>query len=179
MLRLQDVQQGGFQEMVKRLTALAEEKLASLNRRKRESCPVYDLVVGVQCGGSDSFSGVTANPAVGYAADMIVRAGGTVMFSEVTEVRDAIHLLTPRAADEEVGRALIREMDWYDNYLESGRTDRSANPTPGNKLGRAFKCRGKSPWFHYQVGKQPNRRCLEPWRARTEKGAGVCRHSGQ
>ncbi len=135
MLRLQDVHQGGFQEMVKRVTAMAEEKLARLNRRRRESCPLSDLVIGVQCGGSDSFSGVTANPAVGYAADMIVRAGGTVMFSEVTEVRDAIHLLTPRAADEEVGRALIREMEWYDTYLESGRTDRSANPTPGNKLG--------------------------------------------
>lgn len=135
MICLQDVHQGGFQEMVKRLIVMAEEKLDRLNNRKRETCPVSDLVVGVQCGGSDSFSGVTANPAVGYAADMIVRAGGTVMFSEVTEVRDAVHLLTPRVADETVGRALISEMEWYDRYLESGETDRSANPTPGNKLG--------------------------------------------
>ncbi len=62
-------------------------------------------MVGLQCGGSDAFSGVTCNPAVGYAADLLVRAGATVMFSEVTEVRDAIHLLTPRAATPEVGRA--------------------------------------------------------------------------
>ena len=60
--------------------------------------PASELVVGLQCGGSDAFSGVTCNPAVGYAADLLVRAGATVMFSEVTEVRDAIHLLTPRAA---------------------------------------------------------------------------------
>jgi galactarate dehydratase len=72
---------------------------------------------------------------VGYAADLLVRAGATVLFSEVTEVRDAIHLLTPRAVNEQVGRALIREMRWYDEYLANGRADRSANPTPGNKRG--------------------------------------------
>ncbi|MDF2724744.1 MAG: garD, partial [Paenibacillus sp.] len=82
-----------------------------------------------------AFSGVTANPALGFAADLLVRAGATVMFSEVTEVRDAVHLLTPRAANEEVGRALIREMAWYDNYLANGEADRSANPSPGNKKG--------------------------------------------
>lgn len=135
MIRLQEVYPGGFKEMVNRILEMAEEKLVQLNQRRRETCPVSDLVVGVQCGGSDSFSGVTANPAVGYAADMIVRAGGTVMFSEVTEVRDAIHLLTARAGSVEVGKALIREMQWYDNYLASGNTDRSANPTPGNKEG--------------------------------------------
>ena len=95
----------------------ADERLAALNRRRRESCPASDLVVGVQCGGSDALSGVTANPAVGFASDLLVRAGATVMFSEVTEVRDAVHLLTPRAINEDVGRALIREMAWYDQYL--------------------------------------------------------------
>jgi galactarate dehydratase len=72
---------------------------------------------------------------VGYAADLLVRAGGTVLFSEVTEVRDAIHLLTPRAANEQVARDLVREMKWYDDYLARGSADRSANPTPGNKRG--------------------------------------------
>ncbi len=81
------------------------------------TCPASGLVVGLQCGGSDAFSGVTCNPAVGYAADLLVRAGATVLFSEVTEVRDAIHLLTPRAANQDVARALIREMAWYDEYL--------------------------------------------------------------
>ncbi|KPD00941.1 D-galactarate dehydratase [Geobacillus sp. BCO2] len=88
-------------------------------------------MVGLQCGGSDAFSGVTANPAVGYAADLLVRAGATVLFSEVTEVRDAVHLLTPRVVDEQVGHALIREMEWYDRYLQRGEADRSANPSPG------------------------------------------------
>ena len=121
--------------MIAAMMEMAEKRLTRMNRRRREPCPASDLVVGVQCGGSDAFSGVTANPAVGYAADLIVRAGGTVMFSEVTEVRDAIHLLTPRAIDESVGRALLREMAWYDRYLESGGADRSANPAPGNKKG--------------------------------------------
>ena len=75
----------------------AEKRLEQLNRRQRTAVPASELVVGLQCGGSDAFSGVTCNPAVGYAADLLVRAGATVMFSEVTEVRDAVHLLTPRA----------------------------------------------------------------------------------
>ena len=127
--------QQGFSKMVEKIMAEAEKTLQKLNKRMRETCPLSDLVVGMQCGGSDAFSGVTANPAVGYAADLLVRAGATVLFSEVTEVRDGIHLLTPRAANEEVGRALIREMKWYDHYLDLGDVDRSANTTPGNKKG--------------------------------------------
>jgi galactarate dehydratase len=125
----------GFQAMINKIMGVAEEKLERLDRRRRETCPVSDLVIGVQCGGSDAFSGITANPSVGYATDMIVRGGGTVLFSEVSEVRDAVHLLLPRAVSREVGEALISEMEWYDNYLESAQVDRSANPTPGNKMG--------------------------------------------
>ncbi|MEW6721551.1 MAG: galactarate dehydratase [Thermodesulfobacteriota bacterium] len=132
---LQDEGLRGFDGMMAALMRMAEKRLERLNRRWRESCPASELVVGVQCGGSDAFSGVTANPAVGYAADLIVRAGGTVMFSEVTEVRDAVHLLLPRAVDVWVGRALLKEMAWYDRYLAAGGADRSANPAPGNKKG--------------------------------------------
>jgi galactarate dehydratase len=133
VVRLQDEQ--GFEGMVRAILELAEERLRVLNERRRVTRPAADLVVGLQCGGSDAFSGVTANPALGYAADLLVRAGATVMFSEVTEVRDAIHLLTARAADQEVAQQLIVQMDWYDKYLHSGGMDRSANPTPGNKKG--------------------------------------------
>jgi galactarate dehydratase len=133
VIRLQD--QRGFAETVAAILEAAEKRLAQLDRRRRTACPASDLVVGLQCGGSDGFSGVTCNPAVGFAADLLVRAGATVMFSEVTEVRDAVHLLTPRAATPEVGRALVREMRWYDEYLAGGRADRSANTTPGNKRG--------------------------------------------
>ena len=125
----------GFGEIVASIVEMADKRLQVLNRRRRETCPAADLVVGMQCGGSDAFSGVTANPALGFAADLLVRAGATVMFSEVTEVRDAIHLLTPRAASQEVADALIREMGWYDSYLQVGEADRSANTTPGNKKG--------------------------------------------
>jgi galactarate dehydratase len=133
IIRLQS--QGGFASTVAALMEAAEKRLAYLNRRRRERCPAANLVVGLQCGGSDAFSGVTCNPAVGYAADLFVRAGSTVLFSEVTEVRDAIHLLTPRAATPEIARQLVGEIRWYDDYLARGGADRSANPTPGNKRG--------------------------------------------
>ena len=121
--------------MIDGIMEKVEARLKILNERKRETVPASELIVGMQCGGSDAFSGLTANPALGFCADLLVRAGATVMFSEVTEVRDAIHLLTPRAATREVAEALVREMRWYDDYLANGGVDRGANTTPGNKKG--------------------------------------------
>jgi len=132
---LQDERHVGFMSMIDSIMASALVHLERLDARRRETVPASELVVGVQCGGSDAFSGVTANPAVGYCTDLLVRAGATVMFSEVTEVRDAIDQLTARAVDAEVADAMIREMAWYDRYLQKGGTDRSANTTPGNKKG--------------------------------------------
>jgi len=136
IVSLQDERHRGFGDMVASIMEMADKRLAELNERRRETCPASDLVVGLQCGGSDAFSGVTANPAVGYAADLLVRAGATVMFSEVTEVRDDIHLLTPRAVDAEVGRAPIREMDWYDRYLSAGQRLRLPHTATGVGLQR-------------------------------------------
>ncbi|QHM72244.1 galactarate dehydratase [Mixta intestinalis] len=135
IVRLQDERHVGFEAMVQEILRVADRHLQRLNQRQRETCPASELIVGMQCGGSDAFSGVTANPAVGFASDLLVRCGATVMFSEVTEVRDAIHLLTPRAADVATGKRLLEEMAWYDDYLSQGKTDRSANPSPGNKKG--------------------------------------------
>ena len=132
---LQDNAHVGFQSMIDSIMRTATHHLERLNRRRRETCPAADLVIGVQCGGSDAFSGLTANPAVGFATDLLVRAGATVMFSEVTEVRDGVDQLTSRAANAEVAQAIIREMQWYDTYLKRGGADRSANTTPGNKKG--------------------------------------------
>jgi galactarate dehydratase len=132
---LQDDAHIGFVSMIESIMTTAEEHLERLNARRRETVPASELVVGVQCGGSDAFSGVTANPAVGFCTDLLVRAGATVMFSEVTEVRDGIDQLTSRAATAEVADAMIREMAWYDAYLNRGKVDRSANTTPGNKKG--------------------------------------------
>jgi len=132
---LQDEGHVGFMTMIDSIMATAQLHLERLNARTRETVPAGELVVGVQCGGSDAFSGVTANPAVGFCTDLLVRAGATVMFSEVTEVRDGIDQLTSRATTPEVAEAMIREMAWYDAYLERGSVARSANTTPGNKKG--------------------------------------------
>lgn len=125
----------GFEAIMQAILTMAETKLRALNKRTREELPLSQLLVGMQCGGSDAFSGVTANPAAGYAADLLVEAGATVMFSEVTEVRDGVHLIAERCVDAATRDRLAAEMRWYDNYLEEGRVDRSANPTPGNKKG--------------------------------------------
>ncbi len=170
IVRLQDEQFVGFQAMVDAILGRADERLAALNRRCRETCPASDLVVGVQCGGSDALSGVTANPAVGFASDLLVRAGATVMFSEVTEVRDAIHLLAPRAIDEGVGRALVREMAWYDQYLARGGADRSANPTPGNKAGGLANVVEKALGSAIKSGTSPITQVLAPGERATAKG---------
>jgi len=132
---LQDAAHVGFMSMIDSVMRQAEVHLIKLNARRRETVPASELVVGVQCGGSDAFSGVTANPAVGFCTDLLVRAGATVMFSETTEVRDGIDQLTARAINAEVANGMVREMAWYDDYLQKGRVDRSANTTPGNKAG--------------------------------------------
>lgn len=125
----------GFQNILKSLYAMAEKKLKILNQRQRVELPLSKLSVGMQCGGSDAFSGVTANPAAGYASDLLVSGGATVMFSEVTEVRDGVEFIAQRIPDKPNCDKLAKEMSWYDNYLAEGGVDRSANPTPGNKAG--------------------------------------------
>ncbi len=132
-LTLQDCP--GHDAMMDAILAMADKKLQKLDRRRREELPLSQLLIGMQCGGSDAFSGVTANPSAGYAADMLVRGGATVMFSEVTEVRDGVHMLAARCVSPEVRDKLAAEMRWYDAYLDAGGVDRDANPTPGNKKG--------------------------------------------
>lgn len=108
-LTLQDCK--GHDAMMKALMEMAERKLQRLNQRHREVLPLSELVVGMQCGGSDAFSGLTANPSAGYAADMLVKGGATVMFSEVTEVRDGVHMLAARCVNKEVRDKLAAEMN--------------------------------------------------------------------
>ncbi len=170
IIRLQDEQHVGFGAMVAEILSVAEKHLQRLNMRKRETCPASELIVGMQCGGSDAFSGVTANPAVGYASDLLVRCGATVMFSEVTEVRDAVHLLTPRTINQQVGKDLLREMAWYDNYLNSGETDRSANPSPGNKKGGLANVVEKALGSIAKSGKSAIVEVLSPGQRPTKRG---------
>jgi galactarate dehydratase len=170
IVRMQDESLEGFGAIIDAIMVMADARLAVLDKRRRETCPAADLVIGLQCGGSDAFSGVTANPAVGFAADLLVRAGATVMFSEVTEVRDAIQLLTRRAINEEVGRALVREMAWYDAYLARGGADRSANTTPGNKKGGLANIVEKSLGSIVKSGSSPITGVLAPGEKARTKG---------
>jgi len=170
IVRLQDERHIGFGAMVDEILQVAERHLKRLNQRQRERCPAADLIIGTQCGGSDAFSGVTANPAVGFASDLLVRCGATVMFSEVTEVRDAIHLLTPRVVDEAVGRRLLEEMAWYDDYLSQGQTDRSANPSPGNKKGGLANVVEKALGSIAKSGRSPIVEVLSPGQRPTKRG---------
>ena len=167
---LQDQGHVGFESMIASIMATAEKQLAVLDLRRRETCPASELTVGVQCGGSDAFSGVTANPAVGFATDLLVRAGATVMFSETTEVRDGIDQLTSRAIDASVAADMIREMAWYDNYLKRGGVDRSANTTPGNKKGGLSNIVEKAMGSIVKSGSSPISGVLAPGEKLTRKG---------
>ena len=160
----------GFDAMIDALMEMADKKLARLNERKRQTLPLSSLLVGMQCGGSDAFSGVTANPSAGYAADMLVKGGATVMFSEVTEVRDGVYLLGERCVNEEVGRKLASEMKWYDHYLEMGQVDRSANPTPGNKKGGLSNIVEKAMGSIAKSGSSPIVEVLSPAEKPSKKG---------
>ncbi|KLN56192.1 galactarate dehydratase [Variovorax paradoxus] len=167
---LQDDAHVGFMSMIDSILRQAEEHLERLNARRRETVPASELVVGVQCGGSDAFSGVTANPAVGFCTDLLVRAGATVMFSEVTEVRDGIDQLTSRATTPAVAEAMIREMAWYDAYLERGRVDRSANTTPGNKKGGLSNIVEKAMGSIVKSGSAPISGVVSPGEKARQKG---------
>lgn len=165
---LQDME--GFDNMISALMEMADQKLAKLNGRRREELPLSQLMIGMQCGGSDAFSGVSANPAAGYAADMLVQAGATVLFSEVTEVRDGVHLLAERCMNEQVGKRLAEEMRWYDNYLNRGEVDRSANPSPGNKKGGLANIVEKAMGSIAKSGSSPIVEVLSPAERPTKHG---------
>ncbi len=167
---LQDEAHVGFMSMIDDVMRQARVHLERLNRRRRETVPASELVVGVQCGGSDAFSGVTANPAVGFCTDLLVRAGATVMFSEVTEVRDGIAQLTARATTPEVAEAMVKEMAWYDAYLQRGSADRSANTTPGNKKGGLSNIVEKAMGSIIKSGSAPIAGVLAPGEKLSDKG---------
>ncbi|SPW45720.1 galactarate dehydratase [Escherichia coli] len=126
----------GFQSMVEDILQIAERHLQKLNQRQRENLPGFRTGRWYAVRWQRCVFWCNGKPGGWlWRLNLLVRCGATVMFSEVTEVRDAIHLLTPRAVNEEVGKRLLEEMEWYDNYLNMGKTDRSANPSPGNKKG--------------------------------------------
>lgn len=168
VLTLQDY--AGHDAVMNAIMEMAEKKLRKLNERRREELPLSELLIGMQCGGSDAFSGITANPSAGYAADMLVRGGATVLFSEVTEVRDGVQMLAARCVDERVRDRLAEEMKWYDDYLDAGGVDRDANPTPGNKKGGLANIVEKAMGSIAKSGTSPIVEVLSPAQKPTKHG---------
>ncbi len=168
VLTLQDF--SGHDAMMNAILEMADKKLSRLNKRVREELPLSDLMIGLQCGGSDAFSGLTANPSAGYASDMLVKGGATVLFSEVTEVRDGVPLLAARTRDKETCMRLAEEMHWYDSYLEKGGVGRDANPTPGNKMGGLSNIVEKAMGSIAKSGRAPIEAVLSPGERPAKKG---------
>ena len=125
----------GLAKTVETGIAMVREMLPEVNRATRESCPASELMVALQCGGSDALSGVTANPALGYACDLLVAQGGTGVLAETPEIYGAEHLLIRRAIDNATGKRLIGLIDWWQDYTARNHGSMDNNPSPGNKKG--------------------------------------------
>jgi len=126
---------GGTGKSIAKGVAMVSEMLPHANRVTRERVPASHLVLGLQCGGSDGYSGITANPALGAAVDRLVRHGGTAILSETPEIYGAEHLLTRRAVSKDVADKLIERIKWWEEYTARNKGEMNNNPSPGNKAG--------------------------------------------
>jgi altronate hydrolase len=157
---------GGTSATVRRGLEVIRELLPAANAVAREPVPAAELVIGLQCGGSDGYSGITANPALGAAADLLVRHGGTAILAETPEVYGAEHLLTRRAVSRAVGERLIERIRWWESYAES----MDNNPSPGNKAGGLTTILEKSLGAVAKGGTTPLRAVYEYAEPVTERG---------
>ena len=128
-------EKGGTRKAVENGVARVKELLPEANQVKRELVPASHLIVALQCGGSDGYSGISANPALGAAVDLLVRHGGTAILSETPEIYGAEHLLTRRAVSCDVGEKLIARIRWWEEYTHRNGNEMNNNPSPGNKAG--------------------------------------------
>jgi altronate hydrolase len=135
-LKGMDIQtMGGTRKTVESAVGFVKDVLADANQIHRETVPASALTVALQCGGSDGYSGISANPALGAASDLLVRHGGSVILSETPETYGAEHLLTRRATSRETGEKLVELMRWWEEYTKREGAEMDANPSPGNKAG--------------------------------------------
>lgn len=132
-MNIQDV--AGLRRTIELGIAKVTAMLPVVNAFKREECPASELMVALQCGGSDAMSGITANPALGYACDLLVAQGGTGVLAETPEIYGAEHLLTQRAATPAIGEKLITLIKWWEDYALRNKGSMDNNPSPGNKKG--------------------------------------------
>jgi len=130
---IQDI--GGTARTIAHGIALIDDMLPHANAVTRTTVPASHITIGLQCGGSDGYSGITANPALGAAVDLLVRHGGTAILSETPEIYGAEHLLTRRAASREIGEKLVSRIKWWEDYTARERGEMNNNPSPGNKAG--------------------------------------------
>jgi altronate hydrolase len=132
-LTIQEI--GGTRKAIAAGVSKVKEMLPFANRCQREAAPASALTLALQCGGSDGYSGITANPALGAAADLLVRNGGTAILSETPEIFGAEHLLTRRAESREVGQKIVDLIEWWKDYAARAGGELNNNPSPGNKAG--------------------------------------------
>ena len=128
-------QTGGTRRTIDRGIAVLKEMAVVANAISRSSAGLQHLMVGMQCGGSDGYSGITANPALGHASDLLVAHGGTTILSETPEIYGAEHLLTRRAVSPEVGAKIVERIRWWEEYTSRNGGEMDNNPSPGNKKG--------------------------------------------
>ncbi len=136
LLRAMTIQdKGGTAKAIAEGIAAVKAMLPAANQVHRETVPASHIVVGLQCGGSDGYSGITANPALGAAVDLLVKHGGTAILSETPEIYGAEHLLTRRAASRAVGEKIVQRIQWWEEYTARNKGEMNNNPSPGNKAG--------------------------------------------
>ena len=126
---------GGTRKTIAAGVEAIKSMLPIASKAKRETVPASELMLALQCGGSDGYSGITANPALGAAVDELVRHGGTAILSETPEIFGAEHLLTRRAATRAIGEKLVQRIHWWEDYTKRNKMEMNNNPSPGNKLG--------------------------------------------
>lgn len=162
--------EGGTRKAIEQGVERVRAMLPIAARAQRETIPASELILALQCGGSDGYSGITANPALGVAVDMLVRQGGTAILSETSEIYGAEHLLTRRAAKRSIGEKLIERIHWWEDYCERNGGEMNNNPSPGNKAGGLTTILEKSLGAAAKAGTTPLNAVYEYAEPVTERG---------
>ena len=173
---IQDV--GGTQNAIELGLKYVEQMLPEVNQCVRQKVPISELVLGVKCGSSDGFSGISANPALGYCSDLLVRSHGTVLLTEVPEFCGAEHVLASRAKDTETGRKIFRLVDWYKEYASKFGAVLNQNPSTGNKAGGLLNITIKSLGAISKAGTTRIEDCVEYAEVPTQRGVNLMQGPG-
>ena len=173
---IQDV--GGTQAAIELGLAEVEKMLPEVNKCVREEFPVSELVLGVKCGSSDGFSGISANPSLGYCSDLLVQSGGTILLTEVPEFCGAEHILANRAKDAVTGRKIYAMVDWYKDYASKFGAVLNQNPSTGNKAGGLLNITIKSLGAIVKAGTTRIEDCIEYAETPTSRGINLMQGPG-